>query len=111
MARQGALERIGITQEFGFEDHKGITVMLIPLSARSPLKNYVATTQPLKVTSYLEHPIPEFSYSPAFNVDRIPAADCTSGPERAALKPFCREFGTLIEFIHIYTVTICQTDN
>ena len=74
MARQAALERIGITQEFGFEDHKGIYSYADSSITQAPIKIIDATIQPPEVTSYPEYPIREFSSPPAFNVDRIPVA-------------------------------------
>ena len=77
MARQAALESIGITQDFEFEDHKGIYNYADSATSQAPIKMIDATIQPPEVTSYPEYPIREFSSPPAFNVDRIPAADCS----------------------------------
>ena len=74
MAREAALERLGITQEFGFEDHAGIYSYADSPINQAPIKMIDTTIQPPEVTSYPEYPIHEFSSPPAFNVDRIPAA-------------------------------------
>ena len=77
MARQAALECIGITQDFEFEDHKGIYSYADSATSQAPIKMIDATIQPPEVTSYPEYPIREFSSPPAFKVGRIPVTDCS----------------------------------
>ena len=69
MAREAALERLGITQEFGFEDHAGIYSYAdnnSPIN-EAPIKIVDASVDPPALTSYPEYPISEFSSPPAFD--------------------------------------------
>ena len=85
MAREAALERLGITQEFDFKHHNGIYSYADSPINQAPIKMIDATIQPPEVTSYPEYPFPEFSSPPAFNVDRISAADCTRARRAKAI--------------------------
>ena len=62
MAREAALERLGITQEFGFEDHAGIYRYADDNSPinKAPIKIVDASVDPPALTSYPEYPISEF---------------------------------------------------
>ena len=71
MAREAALERLGITQEFGFEDHAGIYSYAdnnSPIN-EAPIKIVDASVDPPALTSYPEYPISEFSSPPAFDIN------------------------------------------
>ena len=71
MAREAALERLGITQEFGFEDHAGIYSYAdnnSPIN-EAPIKIVDASVDPPALTSYPEYPISEFSSPPAFDMN------------------------------------------
>ena len=71
MARKAALERLGITQEFGFEDHSGIYKYAdnnSPIN-EAPIKIVDASVDPPALTSYPEYPISEFSSPPAFDMN------------------------------------------
>ena len=73
MAREAALERLGITQEFGFEDHAGIYSYAdnnSPINSdEAPIKIVDASVDPPALTSYPEYPISEFSSPPAFDIN------------------------------------------
>jgi len=66
MARQAALEKLGLQQEFGFKDHDGIYSYA---DYSAPIKTIDASVAPPVVTEYPEFPRSEFSTPPAFNVD------------------------------------------
>ena len=71
MAREAALERLGITQEFGFEDHAVIDSYAdnnSPIN-EAPIKIVDASVDPPALTSYPEYPISEFSSPPAFDIN------------------------------------------
>ena len=71
MAREAALERLGITQEFGFEDHAGIYSYAdnnSPIN-EAPIKIVDASVDPPALTSYPKYPISEFSSPPAFDIN------------------------------------------
>jgi len=59
------LQKLGIAQAFGFEDHDEIYSFADP---SAPIKMVDATVAPPAVTEYPEYPISEFSTPPAFNV-------------------------------------------
>ena len=65
MAREAALQKLGIAQAFGFENHDEIYSFADP---SAPIKMVDATVAPPAVTEYPEYPISEFSTPPAFNV-------------------------------------------
>ena len=65
MARQVALDKLGIAQEFSFEDHDAIYSYA---DYSAPIKTIDASIAPPAVTEYPEYPLSEFSTPPAFNV-------------------------------------------
>ena len=65
MARQVALEKLGIQEEFGFKDHDGIYSYA---DYSAPIKMIDASVAPPAVTEYPAYPRSEFSTPPAFNV-------------------------------------------
>ena len=65
MARQAALEKLGIQEEFGFKDHDGIYSYA---DYSAPIKMIDASVAPPAVTEYPAYPRSEFSTPPAFNV-------------------------------------------
>ena len=65
MARQVALEKLGIQEEFGFKDHDGIYSYA---DYSAPIKMLDASVAPPAVTEYPAYPRSEFSTPPAFNV-------------------------------------------
>ena len=65
MARQVALEKLGIQEEFGFKDHDGIYSYA---DYSAPIKMIDASLAPPAVTEYPAYPRSEFSTPPAFNV-------------------------------------------
>ena len=67
MARQVALEKLGIQEEFGFKDHDGI-YSYHDADYRAPIKMIYASVAPPAVTEYPAYPRSEFSTPPAFNV-------------------------------------------
>jgi hypothetical protein len=69
-ARQAALEKLGIKENFDFEDHHEIYSFAdhnAPIN-QPPIKVIDCTVPPPAVTSYPEYPISEYSTKPAFNV-------------------------------------------
>ena len=107
MARQVALEKLGIQEEFGFKDHDGIYSYA---DYSAPIKMLDASVAPPAVTEYPAYPRSEFSTPPAFNVavDRnkkstqdtvLPGSPCHSlsgffasspCPENYGYKQYCR---------------------
>jgi hypothetical protein len=76
MARQAALEKLGITQNFDFEDHKALYNYAqehAPIN-QAPIEIIDATVDPPEVTSYPEYPIREFSSPPAFDIAALDVA-------------------------------------
>ena len=65
MARQVALDKLGIAQEFSFEDHDAIYSYA---DYSAPIKTIDTSIVPPAVTEYPEYPLSEFSTPPAFNV-------------------------------------------
>ena len=65
IARQVALDKLGIAQEFSFEDHDAIYSYA---DYSAPIKTIDASIAPPAVTEYPEYPLSEFSTPPAFNV-------------------------------------------
>jgi hypothetical protein len=65
MARQAALEKLGIAHEFSFENHEAIYSYA---DYSAPLQMIDASVAPPAVTEYPEYPRSEFSTPPAFNV-------------------------------------------
>jgi hypothetical protein len=65
VARQAALEKLGIAHEFSFEDHDAIYSYA---DYSAPIKTIDASIAPPAVTEYPEYPLSEFSTPPAFNV-------------------------------------------
>ena len=66
-----ARKRLGITQEFGFEDHAGIYSYAdnnSPIN-EGPIKIVDASVDPPALTPYPEYPISEFSSPPAFDIN------------------------------------------
>ena len=67
------MERLGITQEFGFEDHAGIYRYAdnnSPIN-EAPIKIVDASVDPSALTFYPEYPISEFSSPPAFDINVV----------------------------------------
>ena len=69
-ARQAALEKLGIKENFDFEDHQEIYSFAdhsAPIN-QPPIKGIDCTVPPPVVTSYPKYPISEYSTRLAFNV-------------------------------------------
>ena len=70
-ARQATLEKLGIKENFDFEDHHEIYSFddhNAPIN-QPPIKVIDCTVPPPTVTSYPEYPSSEYSTKPAFNVN------------------------------------------
>jgi hypothetical protein len=80
MARQVALEKLGIQEEFGFKDHDGIYSYA---DYSAPIKMLDASVAPPAVTEYPAYPRSEFSTPPAFNV----AVDRNKKPTQDTVLP------------------------
>ena len=59
------MDKLGIAQEFSFEDHDAIYSYA---DYSAPIKTIDASIAPPAVTEYPEYPLSEFSTPPAFNV-------------------------------------------
>lgn len=71
MARQAALDELGIPLEYGFQDHKALynySQEQAPFN-QPPIKIIDASVAPPEVTSYPEYPLAEFSSPPAFDIN------------------------------------------
>ena len=73
MARQAALDKLGIPLAFGFDDHKQVYNFAqerAPFN-KAPIKIIDASIDPPALTSYPEYPSQEFSSPPAFAVVKV----------------------------------------
>jgi hypothetical protein len=76
MARQAALDKLGIPLAFGYEDHKKDYTYAqesAPFN-QPPIKIIDASVDPPALTSYPEYPSREYSSPPALNVAVLKAA-------------------------------------
>ena len=106
IARKIALEKLGIRQNFNFEDHKEIYRFADhsgPIN-QPPIKLIDGTVPPPAVTEYPEYPVLEYSTQPAFNVNIERAAPRASPQHERAAAEFRLRRAKAIMQMHVEAI-------
>jgi len=106
IARKVALEKLGIRQNFNFEDHKEIYRFADhsgPIN-QPPIKLIDGTVPPPAVTEYPEYPVLEYSAEPAFNVNVVGAAPRASPQHERAAAEFRLRRAKAIMQMHVEAI-------
>jgi len=106
IARKIALEKLGIKQNFNFEDHKEIYRFADhsgPIN-QPPIKLIDGTVPPPAVTEYPDYPVLEYSAEPAFNVNVVGAAPRASPQHERAAAEFRLRRAKAIMQMHVEAI-------